>query len=220
MARRERGDVRWIFHIWLGACCIFYLAAAREITSNPWNFHVFHAPIAALAGHGLITLMTLGSRRPGQGVALARGLLLVGLLAFTSHGAIRTMKTPYAADAFRLGQKLDALCEPGDLVIAVGSAVGDPIAVYYSRRRGWVFPAGGGQRDWSRLHDDPDEAIAEFNELWAAGARWFAVPKRASDGRRRNFIDHQPELMAHLDSVGERVVDDDRHLIYRLPRSP
>ena len=149
-------------------------------------------------------------------MAVARGLLIVAGLVFFSRQATGAMKHPYAGDARLLGQRLDALAAPDDLVIAVGESVGNPIAVYYSRRRGWVFPPGGGDGDWSRLHDHPEAAVAELDALRAAGARWFGVTREVDDSRGRRFAESQPELIGHLDAVGERVVDDGVLLVWRL----
>ncbi|MGO7624518.1 hypothetical protein ACC687_42245, partial [Rhizobium ruizarguesonis] len=38
-------------YVWLAAAMIVYLAAACEITSNVWNFHIFHVPVAMFCGN-------------------------------------------------------------------------------------------------------------------------------------------------------------------------
>ena len=43
----------WFFHVWLLGAAIVYVLAAREIKTNPWNFHIFNVAVAALAGSGL-----------------------------------------------------------------------------------------------------------------------------------------------------------------------
>lgn len=203
-----------LFHVWLIGGGIFFLAAAREITNNPWNLLYLAAPIAAFAGLALSRL--LGS--PGgrhRALVLIQAVLVVGLMSWASRTALASVKHPYAADGLALGRTLADLAAPNDTVIAVSNDVGDPIAVYYSRRRGWVFPPGGGAVGWDRLKNEP-QALADLDRLRAAGADWFGVAKRAQDSDGALFLDSQPLLVGRLDAVGRRVVDDETMVIWRL----
>lgn len=209
----------WLFHVWLAAVAIVYVFAAREITANPWNFHSLNVPAAAFAGRGLVVLAGIDGRHRWN---WAYWLRIAGVTAIViTFGTIPTLavlKTPFAENGYQLGRRLSELSQPGDLVIAVAPNVGDPIAIYYSRRRGWVFPPGGGARDWSTFADDPKQAEAELEKLRAEGANWFGVARDAQDSKRRLFVEHHRELIDYLDANAERVVDDDQMLIYRFKR--
>ena len=212
-----RGKVQWFFHAWLAGALIVYFFAAREIKTNPWNFHIFNVPVAAFAGRGLILLATIdGSLQWSVPSRLLRSAVIAAIVIVGgSIPGVQLMKTPYAQSGHQLGVQLSALAKPGDLVIAASATIGDPIAIYYSRRRGWVFPPGGGMNDWSVLPDDR-EAIDMLETLRAKDAAWFGVAKNARDSRGRKLLEYNTGLIAHLDKTAERVVDDDAMLIYRL----
>ncbi|PDT41491.1 MULTISPECIES: ArnT family glycosyltransferase [Sinorhizobium] len=211
------GRAAWFFHVWLAGAALVYFFAAREIKTNPWNFHIFNVPMAALAGRGLILLSSIGGERPG-GIR-SRALRLAAITAVVIVGGsipgLTLMKTPYADSGHKLGERLSELSQPGELVVTATPTIGDPVAIYYSRRRGWVFPPGGGENDWSMLLADED-AIPTLEALRAQNATWFGITKNARDMQRRKLIEYNKALIAHLDRTAERVVDDDTMLIYRL----
>lgn len=215
------GPERWAFHVWLVGFALLYIAAAREITANPWNFLIVTPAAAAFAGRGLVVIWTLGGSSekwfwaPLRGAAVLGAVLLIGTLP-----GVKAEKISYAGESQILGERLAELSKPGDLVITVARQVGDPIAVYYSRRRGWVFPPGGGARDWSTFMEDQDQAIAELEDLRRQGATWFGVARGARDSHQRLFEKHHAPLLQHLDRTAERVVDEDGLIIYRLKPSP
>ncbi len=212
-----RGKVPWFFHAWLAGALLVYFFAAREIKTNPWNFHIFSVPVAAFAGRGLVLLTAIdGSLQWRSPSCLLRSAVIAAIvIGGGSIPGLQLMKTPYAQSGHKLGVQLSALAKPGDLVIAASATIGDPIAIYYSRRRGWVFPPGGGMNDWSVLPDDR-EAIDMLETLRAKDAVWFGVAKNARDSRGRKLLEYNTGLIAHLDETAERVVDDDTMLIYRL----
>lgn len=203
--------------VWLAGCVALYLVAALQITNNPWNLHIFSVPFAIFAGRGLIVLLDL-SRTPlsSRGGVVRMTAAIAALAMLSSWSLIQEVRKPYALNGLYLGQALEALSAPGDLVVAVSPTVGDPIAIYYSRRRGWVFPEGGGSRTWSILIDDPDAAVTELEDLRARGAGWFGFARNATDGMRRRFVDHHAPLLDHLDETAELVADTPAYVIYRL----
>lgn len=203
--------------VWLLGGAVVYLAAAREITSNPWNFHVLHIPFAFLAGRGCIALAEMGGARLTSVLGVGRlAVIAVLVVGWSTLPLTERLKQPQAEDGRLLGGALAQMRAPGDLSIAFGPEVGDPIALYYSRGRGWVFPPGGGDIDWSLFSDDDATAIAQLEELRAAGARWFGFTRNAKDRKDRYFMEHHAGVVDHLLATASLVADDPRFLIFRL----
>ncbi|MBB4641253.1 ArnT family glycosyltransferase [Rhizorhapis suberifaciens] len=203
--------------LWLVAGGIVYLAAAREMNNNPWNFHFFHIPLAIFAGRGMLLLATFERTSIVAAPALTRlGVILMLVMAGSTFPLVATMKRPYAENAMLMGKRLAELKRPGDLSAVVSPDVGDPIAIYYSRGRGWVFPLGGGDTDWATFLEDDASAIAQLEKLRAEGADWFAVAKNAEDNTGRNFLKHHAGVIAHLNATAKLVDDNERYMIYQL----
>ncbi|ADV13840.1 glycosyl transferase [Mesorhizobium sp. M7A.F.Ca.US.014.04.1.1] len=205
--------------IWLAAASVVYLAAAREITTNPWNYHIFHVPFAMFCGRGAVVLATLGAKTvPSPGIILRSICIVAAMLVWSTFPLVRTMKAPFAMNGKLLGDELARRAQPGDLVVAIAPEVGDPVAVYYSRARGWVFPPGGGDVEWSRFVEDDAIAIAQLEELRTQGADWFGVAKDAEDSQKRPFIEHHDGVIDYLNKIGTKRLDSDNLLIYEISR--
>lgn len=203
--------------VWLLGALLVYLLAAREVTANPWNLHMLLGPLALFCGRGLIVLVEMDRTAFVSVTGLSRaGILILSVMVFSSLPLTQQLKEPVAEEARLLGQELDVLAGPEDLVIAIGPEVGDPIGIYYSRRRGWVFPPGGGTRDWSRFVEDDATAIAQLEDLRAQGARWFGVTRNAKDRLDRSFFEHHAGLVEYLGSIATLAADTDDYVIYRL----
>lgn len=213
----ERGRNAFLPLVWLGGGVVLYLVAAREISANPWNMHVLHVPLAMLAGRGLIVLAwTAAGHATSTAARLAAVVVLI--LSFSTVPLVQAMKMPFAIDSKDLGDRLEKLSAPGELVVAVSMKVGDPTAIYYSRRRGWLFPPAGGAANWSELTEDGPAAIAALTGLRDGGAKWFGLVKQAQDENGRAFMAHHPALLAWLDANAKRVEETSKILIYRLRR--
>ncbi|MBB4190929.1 4-amino-4-deoxy-L-arabinose transferase-like glycosyltransferase [Rhizobium aethiopicum] len=206
-------------YVWMAAAMILYLAAAGEITANVWNFHIFHVPLAIFCGRGALLLATLSSRTVLKPAVALRAICIVAVaLAWSTLPLVRTMKKPVATKGKLLGEELARLTQPGDLVVAIAPDVGDPVAVYYSRARGWVFPPGGGDADWSTFVADEATAIAQLDELRAQGADLFGVAKNATDQQNRRFVEHHVGVIDYLDKTATKLVDSNDLLVYRITR--
>ncbi|ARQ11102.1 PMT family glycosyltransferase protein [Rhizobium etli] len=215
----EQRRLSAIPYVWLAAATILYLAAAGEITANVWNFHIFHVPVAMFSGHGALLLATLSPRAVLKPAVALRAICIVAVaLAGSTLPLVRTMKKPIAMKGKLLGEELARLAKPGDLVVATAPDVGDPIAVYYSRARGWVFPPGGGDADWSKFVADDATAIAQLEELRAQGADLFGVTKNATDHADLRFFEHHVGVIDYLDKTATKLVDSDDLLVYRITR--
>ncbi|MBX5091836.1 ArnT family glycosyltransferase [Rhizobium lentis] len=205
--------------VWLAAAMIIYLAAAGEITSNVWNFHIFHVPAAMFCGRGALLLATLASGTALTPAVVLRAICIVAVtLSWSTLPLVRTMKKPIAMKGKLLGEEMARLAQPGDLVVAIAPEVGDPVAVYYSRARGWVFPPGGGDSEWSKFVADDATAIAQLEELRAQGADLFGVAKNATDKQDLLFVEHHDGVIDHLDRTATKLVDSDDLLVYRITR--
>lgn len=206
--------------VWLISCVILYVVAAREITINPWNLHVFNVPFAFFAGHGLITLIRLGGNTLASWRSLWR-LAMAGVIVILGSTVplVSRMKDPFSEEARLLGNALQEMKAPEDLVVTISPDVGDPVAIYYSRGRGWVFPPGGGQTTWSVFGDDGTPAIAQLEELIAQGARWFGYAKNAKDDFGRYFVEHHTGLISWLQQNATLVRETSDFVIYRLPEA-
>jgi hypothetical protein len=128
------------------------------------------------------------------------------------------MKAPVATNGKLLGEALARVAKPDDLVVTIAPAVGDPVAIYYSRQRGWVFPPGGGDVEWSKFVEDDATAIAQLEDLRAQGADLFGVAKEAADNQDRQFMKHHAGVIGYLDKAGTKLVDSDTLLVYRITR--
>lgn len=208
--------LKYLFHAWFLGAAIVYLLAAREIAANVWNYHIFSVPLAAFGGRGILLIARATENRPSWPWLWVRmGVVGAVVVAMGTIPGTAIMKRPGAMAAYELGSELERISQAGDLVIAIAPNVGDPIAVYYSRRRGWVFPPAGGQNDWS-VFSDNDVAIASLEKLKAAGAKWFGVPKDTHDSLGRDFFDHHGPLVDYLERTAERVADRETYVIYKL----
>ncbi|MER8465097.1 glycosyltransferase family 39 protein [Mesorhizobium sp. M1396] len=215
----KRRTLSAIPYVWLAAAMAVYLAAAREITSNPWNYHIFHVPFAMFCGRGALLLAALASGTVLSPAVVLRSICIAAIaLVWSTFPLVRTMKTPIAMKGKLLGEELARLARPGDLVVAIAPEAGDPVAVYYSRARGWVFPPGGGDVEWSKFVADDATAIAQLEELRAQGADLFGTAKNAADKQDRLFVEHHDGVIDYLDKTATKLVDSDDLLVYRITR--
>ncbi|OWV76753.1 glycosyl transferase [Rhizobium sp. R339] len=206
-------------YVWLAAALVLYLAAAGEITSNVWNLHIFHVPAAIFCGHGALLLAKLSSKTVLNPTVVLRSIcILIVAVGWSTLPLVRTMKKPIAMNGKLLGEELARLAQPGDLVVAIAPDVGDPVAVYYSRARGWVFPPGGGDAEWSKFVADDATAIAQLEELRTQGADLFGVAKNATDNEGRLFVEHHDGVVDYLDRTATKLADSDKLLVYRITR--
>jgi 4-amino-4-deoxy-L-arabinose transferase-like glycosyltransferase len=203
------------FHWWLlvsGGS--YYLIGASHLVWQPYNFHLFDPPAAALAGHAVIVLADTARRHAG---VWAARLILVGLpvsIAISGLPYLRSVYEPISAGGHRMGLALRDVSAPGDLVVTIPEFAGDPVAIYYSRRRGWVFPPAS---VWAAIPENWDQAIeakeaAEWlDHLRHQGARWLAIvaPQRARLWRVN------PDLAAYVERHFDVGLEAPDYVIFR-----
>jgi hypothetical protein len=196
---------------------IFYAFGARELVDNPWNLHIVDPALAGLAAQGLLVASAALARLhvPLSGRA-AVILIIVSLHGFEMRH-LRGSYTAYGRQAYEMGAALARISQPADLVVTVSNAIGDPVAIYYSHRRGWVFPPPWPGVNWAWV--DPTNELAAiqlFDKLRSDGARWFGIVAE----QRTRFRETTPQLMAHIESTTELVNEDRDWAIYRIPSLP
>lgn len=188
----------YFFHFWLLAGVIYYLLGAKELVENPWNLHIVNPVVAVFVGHALLVLATAAGRLARHPAAV--GVVMLGLLLWivvVGHRGLQKIYTPHVQEEYELGHALRTVTQPGDLVITIGSEYGDPVALYYSRRRGWGFPPPANHLDWSRFPGDDGVAIRLYDELRHQGADWFGI---VTEHYAELWRDH-PEFITYLDKT-------------------
>lgn len=208
-AQNTSRNLRWLFHWWLLGGIIFYAVGARELVDNPWNLHIIDPALAGLAAQGLFVACTVLARLhlPLSGRA-ALILIIVSLHGLEMRQYLRSSYTAYARQSYEMGATLARISQPTDLVVTVANAIGDPVAIYYSHRRGWVFPKCCSVDSTNEL-----AAIQLFDKLRSEGARWFGIVAE----QRTNFRETTPRLLAHIEDTTELVNEDRDWAIYRIP---
>ncbi len=206
------GKVCWLFHWWLLAGAIYYFIGAKELVHNPWNFHIINPAAAALAGHGIIVIASFTTRivRPSATVLIV--VILLFFIAMSGQKGLSYMYYPYAQEAYKLGLALRQMTRSDDLVVTIANAIGDPVAVYYSQRRGWIFPPVEPEKTWTQLPEDDNEAIRLLDELRDQGAGWLGIVNKHRDDIWKNH----PLLAEHIERTCELKAESPEWVIYRI----
>jgi hypothetical protein len=213
------------FQAWAFGAAILYGLAALELRDNSWNLHIFNPAAAGLAGHVLGWLVRFAARTgpPRIGAVLSVALLagsMVVVAATTRAGLTHMRQAGNAQADYEIGARLADLACPGDLVAVSGTDVGSPIAIYYSRHRGFVFPPPDRaiEGDYGVLLPDGPEAIDVIRDFARRGARWFAFARASTDNLNQRFTQHHTGLIAFLDASAERVETNAVFTIYDLAK--
>jgi 4-amino-4-deoxy-L-arabinose transferase-like glycosyltransferase len=207
-ALTERGSsssASWLFHWWIVAMILRYLVEAMHLVTDPYNQHLTNPAAAALAGHGLVwTTRSISKVLRRDAV---RPMVAGALLICTITGQDKDRYRPHYRDQLVLGMKTRALSHPDDLVVVLGL---NPIAIYYSGRRGWVFPPAEVWR--SKVNWDYSTHDLEMLEvLRNRGARWLIIPvtNEYTNGSGRKYLrSYFSNLLVYIESHYELVEAD------------
>jgi 4-amino-4-deoxy-L-arabinose transferase-like glycosyltransferase len=169
--RAQKGRVApWLFHAWLVAMVVRYVIEAQHLVSDPQNLQLFSPMMAAFAGHALVGLANGGI--PFQNKQAGA---LFSILIFSGASILGQIQTHHYfyqnvyQDHYILSRNLAELSRPTDLVISMGP---EPIVLYHSQRKGWVFPPpDSGMAAW----DYGEHDISILRELRAQGGRWLVI---------------------------------------------
>lgn len=209
----------WFFHIWFLGCALFYVAAALELRGNPWNLHIFNPPAAAFAAAG-VALIADAVKSSFDSARLLTVFVLVFTVLATGRAGVERIKDDEVGTLdHALGRRLSELSREGDLVVASGTLAGSPVAILYSRRKGWLFPPPeeADQRGFHIYEDEADvSAIDALNDLVKRGAKLFGFVKSGQDWSEPNkyFVEHYSILIAHLRERARTVYEDDSITIF------
>lgn len=208
----------WIFHWWVLGFSIFYFIGAKELVSNAWNFHSLNPAAAAFAGHALIKINNYLSyllKKPASLGVIVTILFLIGGFGQQKLNDMYFPPEPEwdSTQSYKMGLVLKELSKPGDLVVTIPNDIGEAVPIYYSSRRGWVFPPPLTDINWSKMVEDK-QAIQLFEDLRRKGADWFGIVEAH---REQLWLEH-PVFMEYLTKTCSLVREDPSWgVIYRIP---
>lgn len=201
----------YFFHYWLAGCCVFYAIGAKELVDNFWNFHIGHPMIAAFCASAFISAWTAIREKKRRLLPVATLLFFIAVGISNFHTLRNTFTGRHHQVDYDMGLHLAALRKPDDLVVVAARELGNPIAIYYSGGRGWVFPPAGKQKEFILPATDA-ECIAMLESLRQQGANWFAV----SGEQYQHFLENYPLFAKHINSRYRLAANEDKYLIFQL----
>ena len=203
------GKMPLLFHWWFLAFGIYYVIAAQGLVNNPTNLNLANPAAAALTSYSLIRIAAWIHRFVGVRKSLAFITVILLMVGGLGQQALHSFAFhPWAEDDYKLGLALRQVSQPEELVITAASTPGDPVSIYYSQRRGWVFPP---VYVWSSHFNLEDEhGIRLLNELVSKGASWFGIVNQ------QKFVSEHPKLSAYIDQNFNRYKESSKFVIYRV----
>jgi hypothetical protein len=209
------GKAPWLFHWWMFAGVMFYLIGAKELVINSWNFHIINPAAAALAGHTIVVMASFANRiarSPGLVITVATILFIIGGVG-QKH--LKDMYYPPwdSTKNYKLGLALRHVSDPGDLVVTIPFGTTEPVAIYYSQRRGWSFPPPWPEVGWwdGKIEDD-QEAIRLFEELRTQGAGWLGIVA----SRQNELWKNNSQFVQYIEHTCELKQETSEYVIYRI----
>lgn len=213
-------DAPWFFHAWLLGGVLFLLVGGHEPVTGVWNLHVLSPMAAALAAGTLVRLARGSAGRLGAAAGLAGLVLTMAMIVHDGRDDIGGMKRGTVGPDHALGRRLAAVSCPGELVVTASGNAGSPVAILYSRRKGFLWPAVDQveEGDAGRFGPDGAAAIADLAELVDRGARWFGIVRAGTDSSSPPavFETHYPGLLDHLRRSAVLVEETPEYLVYDL----
>jgi 4-amino-4-deoxy-L-arabinose transferase-like glycosyltransferase len=209
---REANHIPFLFHWWLIAMGIYYFIGAQELTGNPWNFHLVNPAAAALAGYAIYILYLFAQSATKSRYSTLAVILILFVIGLNGRMHLRSMYYPYAQEEYALGKALHTVSKPGHLVVTLAKSWGDPVAIFYSQRRGWAFPPVDEWGDGLWLVDD-NEAIKILKGLQNKGANWLGIVTQRYD----DIINNRPALADYIKNNYLLEQSNQYWVIYQIP---
>ena len=201
----------WLFHWWMLGGAVYYLIGAGHLVGNPYNFHIINPAAAALAGDAIIAIASFVKRIAGSPASLATLAAILLIIGGVGHQYLRGLYYPYAEQGYKLGLALRQIAQPGNLVVTITKDIGDPVAIYYSQRRGWNFTLRGDV--WASLDAvDAKQQISRLEEFRAKGADWLGIVNE----QKNNLWKNNPTFVAHIERTCELKQESQDWVIYRI----
>jgi hypothetical protein len=209
----------WLFHWWLAGCAFYYFIGAQELVRNPWNFHIYDPVAAIFAGRALILLTTIAPVPAGATATVSFSRLAV-ILAITGFCSFLLLKNELyashtAESSYRLGLALGKVSKPEDLVVTIPEDIGDPVAIYYSKRRGWVFPPATKHWAPTELPQLDEESIKLLEDLRRQSADWFGIVAT----HYKDIEEKHPLLAQHINKTCIKQTQTKDYVIYKILKS-
>jgi len=199
----------WLMHFWLLGCLFFYFIGAQELIFNFHNFHVFSPVMASFAGQGLILISTFQTRSL-KNVLIKVLVLLIFILPFNYY-IYDNLIAPYHEKEYRMGLALENLKGKNDLVVVIGRDLGSPVAIFYSKTRGWVFPPAD-TKYWGWYPQNDTIAIQILKNLQQKGALWFGIEIKQYKTIEKKY----PALNNYLIKENKPTMETDEFVIFQL----
>lgn len=212
---QKNNEMKWaaapyFFYFWLAGYLLFYAIGAKELVGNFWNFHIGNPMAAAFCSSALVFLFRLLNR--WKAAPWIAAVIIFGFVLRSDRRVLRnTFTDEYYKTDYQMGQVLNRLRQPGDLVVVLSHAIGNPIPIYYSGGRGWVFPPAG-KDGWDQLPPDSQTAKAMLDNLRQQGAKWFAINREHAI----SFEQHYPEFQDYLNNNFTVRANEPGFVIYEL----
>jgi len=200
--------------VWLAACMIFYLVAARTTMDN-WAFyyHIFSAaPVALMTGAGVEILRRIPfTRKLGLSGAFTWGMVAVLLLAFAVQGRkVYAQQAPFAPDEYQCIRGFASAIPGNALILASGGPCTDAdgyrvawnasYIFYWLDRRGFNICEG-------------EQSLDAVRALARRGAEYFVADKTA--------LHKKPGFEAELRSQYQALAECGTAVLFRLtPPAP
>ena len=164
---RRKLDCR-LFLWWCVGMALLVIFAGDDNYRHVWYQLPMTAAVAALAGIAADSLLSRSPEASVQGrVIVPLMVAATGLITYQSFSFVRIFYTPVAEPLLAAGKAVDRLV-PQDALVLFASW-GNPTAIYYSRRHGWLFsehfvaPSNG------------SEAISMLEMRRNEGASYFVI---------------------------------------------
>ncbi|MBD2028341.1 glycosyltransferase family 39 protein [Leptolyngbya sp. FACHB-711] len=208
------GKAPWFFHWWIVGVGVYYFIGCKHLVDQPYNFHLANPAAAALSGHAILSIASLFRRRSQTPVVLACILTILLVIGLFGHRRLPSVYRPVLEPSYRLGIELQKLAEPDDLVVSIADEIGNPVMIYYSHRRGWIFPPAWSEIPWwdDLAAGQDQDLISLLEELHNQGSDWIGIVTsqyeklRASNSKFIEYIEQNFELK----------YSGDAGLIYRI----
>lgn len=214
-------QARFFFHWWLGASALFYLLAAGEVATNCWNLYIVNPALCAFAGVTIVRGAALPVFSRSRLWRLAVGIVAVAVIFASGERSLRDIYHPGsphdATQSYLLGLALREATKSNDLVVTIPNDIGEPVPIYYSRRRGWIFPPPWpGVEWWSAIPENEADLIRWLDELRDRGARWLGIVQE----RRADIWRHRPAFARHIEQTCTLHLESPDWVIYRMEARP